>query len=434
MKKQLFSIVLLIALSISAFAQKTSTAKVDEVTQRLKIHVGYLASDKLEGRRTGEAGATYAAGYVANMFAKSKLKSPKINDKSTYLQKFPFTVESKTADGTVEKKEVDGYNVIGILEGRDAVLKNEAIIIGGHYDHLGRGGQGSLAINSTEIHHGADDNASGISALIELARYFAKAKNNKRTLIFIAFGGEEEGLFGSKFYTNNPVIPLDKTVAMLNMDMVGRLREDKLNIGGIGTATEWKTLVETQNKNLISVTDTQNFALQLTEDGFGPSDHSSFYFKKVPVLFFFTGSHEDYHKPTDTAEKINYEGLKKIMVFVANITQSIDITQTRPTYLVAKTTSTNDGRRSFAVTIGIMPGYSDSGDGLSVDGVRDDSPAAKTGLKAGDKIVKLAGKDVKNIQDYTAILSELKADEVYEIWILRGTERLIFNVKPAIRK
>jgi Zn-dependent M28 family amino/carboxypeptidase len=392
------------------------------------------------------------------MFAKSKLKSPKINDKSTYLQKFPFTVESKTADGTVEKKEVDGYNVIGILEGRDAVLKNEAIIIGGHYDHLGRGGQGSLAINSTEIHHGADDNASGISALIELARYFAKAKNNKRTLVFIAFGGEEEGLFGSKFYTNNPVFPLDKTVAMLNMDMIGRLRENKLNVGGIGTATEWKSLVESKNflgtmevngyqrpitkvsikdpqtGNIKTETNYPNFTLQLTEDGFGPSDHASFYMKKIPVLFFFTGSHEDYHKPTDTADKINYEGLQSIKEYVQAIVSDIDTNQNRPTYAVAKSSGNNDGRRSFAVTIGVMPSYTDTGDGLSVDGVRDDSPAAKTGLKAGDKIVKLAGKDVKNIQDYTAILSELKADEVYEIWILRGTERLIFNVKPAIRK
>lgn len=433
MKKQLFSVLLLLLFVFSVSAQKAKVAKTDDVVNQLKIHVGYLASDKLEGRRTGEKGATYAAGYVANMFAKYKVKAPKINGKSKYLQKFPFTVESKTADGQTEKKEVEAYNVIGILEGKDSVLKNEAIIIGAHYDHLGRGGQGSLAMNSTEIHHGADDNASGTSALIELARYFAKAKTNKRTLIFISFGGEEEGLFGSKYYTNNPVFPLEKTVAMINMDMIGRLRDFKLNIGGIGTATEWKDLVESQNKALITATDTQNFTLQLTEDGFGPSDHASFYMKKVPVLFFFTGSHEDYHKPSDTADKINYEGERKILELVKNITQAIDANPKIPTYAVAKT-SGNEGRRSFAVTIGIMPSYTDSGDGLTLDGVRDDSPAAKAGLKAGDKIVKLAGKEVKSVQDYTAILSELKADTEYEVWVVRGTERLIFKVKPVARK
>ncbi|MCU0237902.1 MAG: M20/M25/M40 family metallo-hydrolase [Pyrinomonadaceae bacterium] len=458
MKKQLFSILFLLLLSLSVSAQKAKTVKPDQTLQRLKIHVSYLASDKLEGRRTGEKGATYAAGYVANMFANYKLKAPKINGKSNYLQQFPFISETKNPNGSVEKKEVASYNVIGILEGTDAVLKNEAIIIGGHYDHLGRGGKGSLAVNSTEIHHGADDNASGVSALLEIARYFAKSKNNKRTLIFIAFGSEEEGLFGSKFYTNNPVFPLDKTVAMLNMDMIGRLRENKLNVGGIGTATEWKSLVESKNflgtmevngyerpitkvsikdpqtGNIKTETNYPNFTLQLTEDGFGPSDHASFYMKKIPVLFFFTGSHEDYHKPTDTAEKINYEGLQSIKEYVQAIVSEIDANQNRPTYAVAKSSGNNDGRRSFAVTIGVMPSYTDAGDGMVIDGVRDDSPAAKAGLKAGDKIVKLAEKDVKNVQDYTAILGELKADNVYEVWVLRGTERLIFKVKPIARK
>ncbi len=434
MKKQLFSILLLLSFVFSVSAQKIQP---DLTLQRLKTHVTYLSSDKLEGRRTGEKGATYAAGYVANIFSSYKLKAPKINGKSNYLQEFPFTIVGKNAEGNPNKKDVASYNVIGILEGKDAVLKNEAIVIGGHYDHLGRGGQGSLAVNSTEIHHGADDNASGVSGVLELARIFTKLKNNKRTLIFIAFGSEEEGLFGSKFYTNNPVFPLDKTVAMINMDMVGRLRDNKLNLGGIGTATEWNELVKRKNEIMFDTKDSYGvgklFELQLTEDGFGPSDHASFYAKKVPVLFFFTGSHEDYHKPTDTSEKINYEGLKKIIDYVGRTVQAIDINQTRPTYAVAKSSS-NEGRRSFAVTIGVMPSYTDAGDGMLLDAVRDDSPAAKAGLKAGDKIVKLAGKDVKNVQDYTAILSELKADEIYEVYVIRGIERLVFRVKPAARK
>ena len=351
------------------------------------------------------------------------------------------------------KKQTEAYNVIGILEGNDAQLKNEAIIIGAHYDHLGKGGQGSLAVNSTEIHHGADDNASGTSALIELARQFAKEKKNKRTLIFIAFGGEEEGLLGSKHYVNNPVFPLNKTVAMINMDMVGRLKDNKLTIGGIGTANEWNDIYKTtlydktanSNNNSYNtetkITTQSNaavlipkFDLQLNQDGFGPSDHSSFYGKQIPVLFFFTGTHEDYHKPSDTADKINYGGLLKITNYVAEIVKAVDSNQTKPTYKVAQSSGTPGGRMSFNVSLGTVPGYGDSNDGMLIDGVRDNSPAAKTGLKAGDKIVKLAGKDVRNVQDYTFILGELKADVEYEIVIMRGTEKLTLKIIPAARR
>ncbi|HEX2640653.1 MAG TPA: M20/M25/M40 family metallo-hydrolase, partial [Pyrinomonadaceae bacterium] len=532
---------LLISVAFPAAAQKTDTTE-----QNLRANVAYLASDTLEGRRTGETGATAAAGYIANLFAQYRLKpgvSTIENNKTSrnFLQKFPFTsgaeiaptgnefklnlknptnfplqleednpvkplifspnseaanapvvfagygIESPEAnfndydgltaagavvlafDGNPEndtprssfsrftvhakakiakdkgavglllisreeklendrnarvrydqtlgetavpvfavsrataanilgikeselktiesltamkkdttarikigfremsptasfkvnivKKQSDAYNVVGILEGTDAALKNEAIIIGAHYDHLGKGGQGSLAVNSTEIHHGADDNASGTAALLELARQFAKDRKNRRTIIFIAFGGEEEGLIGSKFYVNNPVFPLEKSVAMLNMDMVGRLAENKLTVGGIGTAAEWKSLIEKKNEFVPNVNTAydknggaivsesypptyKGFNLQLNEEGFGPSDHSSFYAQKVPVLFFFTGTHADYHKPSDTADKINYAGLAKIANYVATIAKAIDQTPSRPTYKVAQSSST----------------------------------------------------------------------------------------------
>jgi hypothetical protein len=361
-----------------------------------------------------------------------------------------------------KKQTAEAYNVIGILEGKDAVLKNEAIVIGAHYDHLGRGGQGSLAVNSQKIHHGADDNASGVAAMLELARQFAEAKNNKRTLIFIAFGGEEEGLLGSKAYVNNPVFPLNKTVAMINLDMVGRLKDEKLTIGGIGTASEWKNLTESKNidfkainqNNLLrstSVTinstegqlratvspssiNTPKFLLQLNEDGFGPSDHSSFYGKQIPVLFFFTGTHADYHKPSDTAEKINYGGLLKITNYVGEIVKLIDANPAKPTYAVAKSSGTMGGRTGFNVSLGTVPSYGDSTDGMLIDAVRDDSPAAKAGLRSGDKIVKLAGRDVRNVQDYTFILGELKAGEQYEVVVTRGAEKLTLKILPAARK
>lgn len=344
----------------------------------------------------------------------------------------------------LEKKQADAFNVIGILEGRDSVLKNEAIVIGAHYDHLGRGGQGSLAVNSSDIHHGADDNASGTSAIIELARQFAKDKSNKRTIIFIGFSGEEEGLIGSKHYVNNPVFPIERTVAMINLDMVGRTKDKKLTIGGIGTATEWKALVERTNINQGAVIPGSNtiktdipslnkFNLALNEDGFGPSDHSSFYGKKVPVLFFFTGTHDDYHKPSDTAEKVNYADLSGIVSFAKTIVNAIDQNQQKPTYAVAKSSGTPGGRMGFNVSLGTVPSYADSTDGMLIDAVRDNSPAAKAGLKAGDKIVKLAGKDVRNAMDYTYILGEMKAGEEYEVVVTRGAERLTMKIVPAKR-
>lgn len=406
------------------------------------------------------------------------------------------------------KKQTEAYNIIGILEGTDAVLKNEAIVIGAHYDHLGKGGQGSLAVNSTEIHHGADDNASGVAAVLELARQFAQEKKNKRTLIFIAFGGEEEGLLGSKFYVNNPAFPLAKTVAMINLDMVGRLTQNRLTIGGMGTASEWKSLIETvtpkpeervittgpenlklkaaiqenlrknsfntvqvevddknihlygtvakgKTANLVMkvseigqkpvknyvreepavTTVIPSFNLQLNEDGFGPSDHSSFYGKQIPVLFFFTGSHADYHKPSDTADKINYEGLSGITNFVDAIVRSIDQNPAKPTYTQAKSSMNTGGRSGFNVSLGTVPSYAEgANDGLLLDGVRDDSPAAKAGIKPGDKIIKLAGHDVRNISDYVFVLGEMKAGEEYEIVVMRGSGKVTLKITPTARK
>jgi aminopeptidase YwaD len=642
MKKQLISFLLLLSFVISATAQKAQTQRSDAAEKNLRTHVEYLASEKLEGRRTGETGATYAAGYIANMFAKYKLKagsSPMAKGKTNtnFLQTFPFVTgvemsagntfnldfsqngeqeiisvnesafkpaafspnaeigntavafvgygisasdlkfddyanqningrivvafdgtpendsphspfarfnahakaliakekgaialllisrESRLEDdrlaqmkfdqsggeaalpviivsrktgadilGTDEaglksaeekliakakgaadsnsmiaskavvnfkvnlvKKTADAYNVVGILEGTDATLKNEAIIIGAHYDHLGRGGAGSLAANSKEIHYGADDNASGVAAMLELARQFSKEKNNKRTIIFIAFGGEESGLLGSKFYVNNPAFPLAKTVAMINLDMVGRLKDEKLTVGGVGTAGEWKKLIEQKNETPITppapvhgynekgeyvpigeATARREFSnLQLSEDGFGPSDHSSFYGKQIPVLFFFTGTHLDYHKPTDTAEKINYQGLLKITNYVSEIVRAVDASPQKPTYVAVKSSGTTGGRMGFNVSLGTIPNYAENNnDGLLLDGVRDDSPAAKAGLKAGDKVVRLAGREVRNATDYTFVLGEMKAGVEYEVEIIRGAERLTLKIVPAARK
>jgi Zn-dependent M28 family amino/carboxypeptidase len=321
-----------------------------------------------------------------------------------------------------------------------------------------------LAPKEGDIHHGADDNASGTAGLLELARIFSEQRPRpKRTLVFIAFSGEEEGLLGSNYYVNHPIVPLANTVAMINMDMIGRMKNKSLIIGGVGSAPEWRSTVERANlwqgmtvtangssgqpppsgslpmvvgangRVVVANDMTKQFLLTLNEDGFGPSDHSSFYAKQVPVLFFWTGTHEDYHKPSDTADKINYDDEARILSFVARIARDLDASDKRPSYTVAKSEST--GRSTgFRVYLGTIPNYADSSDGLLLDGVRDDSPAAKAGIKAGDKIVKLAGRDVHNVYDYTYALGEMRAGQEYEVELLRGGERITLKITPAARK
>jgi aminopeptidase YwaD len=370
-----------------------------------------------------------------------------------------------TLSTDVVRRESPSFNVVGVLRGSDPTLAEEAIVIGAHYDHLGRGGEGSLAPREGEIHHGADDNASGVAGLLELARILSTQNPKpRRTIVFIAFSGEEEGLIGSNYYVNHPVVPLANTIAMINLDMIGRLKEKNLIVGGVGTAQEWRSMIDVGNvmqgttvavnppaigsprlpaerpmiigangRPVVMTDPSKRFFLTLNEDGFGPSDHSSFYAKQIPVLFFWTGTHSDYHKPSDTAEKINYEGEARIVSFVANIVRDVDQNDKRPTYTVAK--SESQGRSTgFRVYLGTIPNYADSNDGLKLDGVRDDSPAARAGLKAGDKIVKIAGREVKNVYDYTYALGEMKAGQEYEIEVVRGSERLTLKLTPEARK
>jgi aminopeptidase YwaD len=381
---------------------------------------------------------------------------------SAPMQNIAFAVSTE-----IVRREAPAANVIGILEGSDPKLKNEVIVIGAHYDHLGRGGQGSLAAREGEIHHGADDNASGVAGLLELARTLAKdRKSVRRTLVFIAFGGEEEGLLGSSYYVRNPTVPLAQTVAMINLDMIGRMKENRLIIGGVGTSAEWKKWIERANdalqlnvsaagrttpeeevergnypvvvgangRSIATAASGERFALTMTEDGFGPSDHASFYARQTPVLFFWTGTHEDYHKPTDTADRINYEGEQKIVSFVSDIVRAVDANDRRPTYLLAKSDAATGRSTGFRVYLGTIPNYAETSDGLKLDAVREDSPAAKAGLRAGDVIVRLAARDVRNVYDYTYALGEMKAGVEYDVEVVRGGERLKFKLTPAARK
>jgi len=353
----------------------------------------------------------------------------------------PLALENTSIEFKTDVVKVNGNssNVVGLLKGSDARLASEYIVIGAHYDHLGLGGAGSLAERAEgDIHHGADDNASGTSALIELARVLAADRARlKRSILFIAFGAEEVGLLGSAAYTKNPVVPLASTVAMLNMDMVGRLRNSSLTVGGVGTSPAWKPLIDKlnilSNNGSSSGAEARRFGLSLSQDGFGPSDHQSFYVRDIPVLFFFTGTHDDYHKPSDTAEKVNAEGITAIAELVREIATTVATEPERIAFTRVKVETRPTGR-GFRVYLGTVPNYSDQSDGMKLDGVRAGSPAERAGLKAGDFVVKLGSVPIKNVYDYTYALGELKAGEEIEVVIRREGREMTLKLTPDKRQ
>ncbi len=328
-----------------------------------------------------------------------------------------WRIQGETA---VQRVETLVKNVIGVLEG-DGPHADETIVIGAHYDHLGHGGAGSLAPGSTEIHHGADDNGSGTAALIEVARQLAsREKKLPRRVVFIAFTGEERGLLGSARYVREPLVPLDKTIAMLNMDMVGRLVDDKLVIYGNGTATEFDQILNDLN---------EKFAFKITRhpEGFGPSDHSSFYAKEIPVLHFFTGTHSDYHRPTDTADKINAAGMRRIAEMVAETAVAIAEADQKPTYKEVKGRSqiARGGDRPY---FGSIPDFSQDQPGYALTGVTKGGPAEKAGLKGGDIIVQLGESRIGNLDDFDSALRKFKAGDRVIVTVKRGNEELKFEV------
>jgi aminopeptidase YwaD len=319
-------------------------------------------------------------------------------------------------------------NVVGILEGSDPVLKNESIVIGAHYDHIGLGELGSLAEGrGQQIHNGADDNASGTAGMLELARVLAGQRAIlQRSLVFAGFSAEEEGLLGSKHYVATPAFPLDKTVAMINMDMIGRMKDNRVIVGGSGSSPLWKDLLPRLKPN--------GLELKFQDDGYGPSDHASFYAKDIPVLFFFTGVHQDYHRPSDDSDKINLAGANQVLELVLGTAQALSQQQLRPQFTKAKESSEPRGRGEFRVYLGTIPDYGEDVEGVKLSGVREGSPAAKAGIKGGDIIVECAGKQIKNVYDYTYVLGDRKPGDVVEIAVLRDNERVKMHVTLEERK
>jgi aminopeptidase YwaD len=318
-------------------------------------------------------------------------------------------------------------NVIGFLPGIDPSLADEVIIIGAHYDHLGWGGDGSLVPDEEAIHHGADDNASGTAGILELARINSTdGRPPKRSLLFIAFSAEEIGLIGSQHYVQNPYLPNDSTVAMINLDMIGRLTNDELTIFGVGTSPIWEEIIpEPEEYKLLEV--------RTNQDGFGPSDHASFYAQNIPVLFFHTGLHGDYHRPSDTAEKINYNGMATIISYVDNIVRRLDRSDERPAFTRAESPRPQGVMRGIRVYVGTMPDYVGESGGMRVTGVRNESPAERAGIITGDVIIKFGGKTIENVYDYTFALGEFNPGDIVEVVVKRDGEEMIIELELGAR-
>jgi len=343
----------------------------------------------------------------------------------------PFSFATKVVvngSSDIEREMTNTRNVAMLLPGEDEQLKNEYIIFGAHFDHLGMGGQGSSsrAVDTVGVHHGADDNASGVAMMLEIAEKFAGTNgSHKRSIICIAFTGEELGLLGSKYFVENPAIDLSKVNTMINLDMVGRLQETNvLQISGVGTAEGFKDIV-------YSASDTTLLKLTLSDEGYGPSDHSSFYGKNIPVLFYSTGAHLDYHTPSDSYDKINYDGMVSISSLIYSISSQLASSSERLQFRESGP-KTEPGRnlRRKGVTLGIMPDFAGNiKNGLRADFVTPGKPAALGGMKKGDIITSINGKTVNNIQDYMFRMGQLKHGETINVEVLRDDNKEVLLIQ-----
>ena len=320
----------------------------------------------------------------------------------------------------IGEKQRTGNNVVGYIDNGAATT----VVLGAHFDHLGYGEDGNSMLRTGEklIHNGADDNASGTAALIELARILKSSKTKNSNYLFIAFSGEELGLYGSKYFTENPTIDLKSVNYMINMDMVGRLNDStkSLAVGGFGTSPSWASVIKPNDKKL-------PFNIKIDSSGTGPSDHTSFYRKDIPVLFFFTGQHRDYHRPSDDVETLNYDGELLIVNYINSLITNLNKQNKRLAF--AKTREAQVSMAPFRVTLGIMPDYTFSGAGVRADGVTEGRPAFKAGLKAGDVIIKLGETVVSSMDSYMQALNKLSKGEKTKIIYKRGGETLESDIQ-----
>ncbi len=391
-----------------------NNAPTDESLQAdLKTDVTFLAADDLGGRAIGTDGEQKAAEYLAKEFEKAGLE-PKGTE--GFFQ--PFTVSKPTNPheeaviGT-DGAGVTGRNVVAFLDKKS----EKTIVIGAHFDHLGMGGQGSLHRGDSAIHNGADDNASGTAALLALAKIL-KHEDLKSNVLFIAFSGEENGLWGSNYFVKNPTVDLKTVKYMINMDMVGRLKEDKsLAINGVGTSPSFLPVFDAINVDSLK--------LVTSESGTGPSDHTSFYLQDLPVLHFFTGQHEDYHKPSDDSDLINYEGLVQVVRYISRVVLALNPAEK---LAFTKTKDSSDNPR-FTVSLGVVPDYMFDGKGMRIDGVSEDKPAKAAGLLKGDVVVQLGDSTVYDMMSYMRALSVFQKGDSALVVVERENQKVEAQLK-----
>ena len=383
-----------------------TTTEVSEISQ-LSEDVSYLASDELEGREIGTMGETLAAEYVANRMSDIGLK-PMGED--GYLQHFDIHLKSNphAEKPAPDDPVISGKNVIGLLDNG----AEKTICIGAHYDHLGYGKEGSLHMGDPAIHNGADDNASGVGAMLLLAERLSKLELQYNYL-FIGFSGEEKGLWGSKHFTHNSTIPLTQIDAMINLDMVGRMRPDeRISVHGNGTSPVWGEIISKADNG---------FTYAFSPSGIGPSDHTSFYLVNIPVLFFFTGQHKDYHKPSDDVININFEGIQKITNLIQGVVMQLDQLDEIP---FMKTKDESVETPDFKVTLGVMPDYMFTGKGMRIDAVREERPAHQADIMAGDVVIKMGDLEIFDMMSYMKALAEFEPGTTINVTIRRGDDEI----------
>lgn len=395
---------------------------IDLSSRDLKTHISYLAADELKGRVTGSPGSAKAANYIADQFREFGLNPLESNQ--TYFQEFTANMNvlnNPHSDETTQFEDEKrlARNVVAIQEGTSH--PERFVVIGAHFDHLGMGKFGSLySRDDPQIHNGADDNASGTAGLLELAQYFSRRPTGK-SLVYVAFSGEEMGLLGSRHFVENPPIPLEQIDAMINLDMVGRLNEQKLLIFGTGTSDDWPAVLDRVQFDSLNI--------ETIQDGTGASDHTSFYNKKIPVLHYFTDTHADYHRPSDDPEFINYQGEQRVLRHLVQVINTIDtLSAGRLQYTEAPVTQQRDVTLD-GPTLGVTPDYGFSGDGMRITGTRTNGPADRAGLSGGDIITAMAGKAVEDIYKYMEILNSLEKGQTATITILRNGEELTFEIE-----
>lgn len=385
--------------------------------------IKYLSNDRLSGRMTGSPGADSAAAYLARRFQQVGLQPAA----GGWFQSFTVAKEAPMAQHA-RLAGLRSKNVIGLLPGHDPVLRNQTVIVGAHYDHLGLGEFGSLDPDSTgRVHNGADDNASGTAMLIQIAARLA-ASPPARTVVFIGFSGEELGLLGSSYYVHQPIYPLATTIAMINLDMVGRLRNKRLIVYGSRTAKEFPALLDSLNWYA-------GFDLKARGDGYGPSDQSSFYAAGLPVLHIFTDLHEDYHRTTDDWQKINLDGFRQVTDFTVGLITAL-ANRTTPLTQVAPDPAGNteaSDLQGYGAYLGTVPDMTDNPGGVRLLGVRAGSPAEKAGLRGDDIITRIGNMDVPDLQAMTAALRSHEPGDTVDIVIKRGRQVTTLRATLGIR-